>query len=77
MRSLDCGVVERHACFALFLREFDDQDAILGGERDQHHESDLTIEVEIEAGELDAGIGAEDRDDDGLTVLSYSATRNR
>ncbi len=27
-------------------RKLDDQDAILGGERDQHHQSDLRIDVD-------------------------------
>ena len=27
-----------HALLALLLGEFDDQDAVLGGQRDQHHQ---------------------------------------
>ena len=34
------------------------QDVVLGSEGDQHHESDLAIEIEIEAGKFDADIGA-------------------
>ena len=43
------GLRDRHALLALLLGEFDDQDAVLGGERDQHDEADLGIEVERQA----------------------------
>ena len=34
---------------ALLLGELDDQDAVLGGERDQHHHADLRVEIERQA----------------------------
>ncbi len=36
---------------ALLDGEFDDQNAVLGGERDQHHQADLGINVEAQSGE--------------------------
>ena len=43
------GVEDRLAAVALLDRELDDQDAVLGGERDQHDEADLGIDVEAAA----------------------------
>ncbi len=37
------GVFDGKARLALLLGEFDDEDAVLGGERDQHDEPDLGI----------------------------------
>ena len=42
------------ALFALLLGEFDDQDAVLGCECDQHNQADLRVEVERQAREDDA-----------------------
>ena len=41
----------RHACLALLLGEFDDQNAVLRGERDQHDKADLGIKIERQTGE--------------------------
>ena len=68
---------------ALLLGELDDQDGVLGRERDQHDEPDLAVEVEAQPArrprrsrpstptltESSTGIG--------MFQLSYSATRNR
>ena len=35
-------------------RERNDQNAVLGGERDQHHEPDLRIDIEAQSGQLPA-----------------------
>ena len=47
------GFHDRMPGFALLLGEFDDQNAVLGGQRDQHHEADLAVKIEIEPGDLD------------------------
>ena len=49
-RAVDRRFLDRQAVLAPLLGEFDDQDAVLGGERDQHDEADLGIEVVVEAG---------------------------
>ena len=48
------GFPNVHALFAPVLGEFDDQDAVLGGHRDQHDEPDLGIEVEREVKNQDS-----------------------
>ena len=40
------GLPDVHALLAPVLGELDDQDAVLGGHRDQHDEPDLGVEVE-------------------------------
>ncbi len=37
---------QRHALLALLLGEFDDQNAVLGRQPDQHDHADLAIEIE-------------------------------
>ena len=75
----------RQPCLALLLGEFDDQDAVLGGQRDQHHQADLRVDVERHQRRrprcatkapstptaTDSSTGT------GMIQLSYSATRNR
>ena len=39
------GVKNGHAALAELLGEFDDQDGVLGGEADEHDESDLAVDV--------------------------------
>ena len=39
--------------------EFDNQDGVLGGQSDQHHQSDLEINVIFQSAERDAEICAE------------------
>ncbi len=48
----------------MLLGELDNQDAVLGGERDQHHKPDLTVEIEVQPGNLDAEVGPEHTDHD-------------
>jgi len=50
--------LDAHPPLALVAREFDDEDAVLGRQRDQYHESDLGIEVERQSGDKDSRIGA-------------------
>ena len=45
-RAFDRGLEDRLAVRALLHRELDDQDAVLGRERDQHDEADLGVDVE-------------------------------
>src|SRR5580704_16696753 len=59
------GLVDVHAGLALLLGELHDQDAILGGERDQHDQTDLTVKVEAESGHLDCDERSEHANDDG------------
>ena len=47
---------------ALVLGKFDDQNAVLGGQRDQHHEPDLGIEVERQAPKQNPDKRAQDPD---------------
>ena len=42
LRAKNRGVANVPSPFALILGEFDDQDAILGRHRDQHHQPDLS-----------------------------------
>ena len=37
---------QRHALLALLLGELDDQDAVLGGQADQHDHADLAVKIE-------------------------------
>jgi hypothetical protein len=70
------GVADRRAALALLLGELDDQDAVLGGERDQHDQPDLGVEVEGQAGDHDAAKAPRAAGDDdsstgiGITQLS-------
>ena len=48
-------LADRQSGLALLLRELHDQNAVLGGERDQHHETDLGIEIERKTRDQDAG----------------------
>src|SRR5437879_2463596 len=54
LRTKYRGVRNRDAALALLLGELDNQDAVLGGQCDQHHEADLAVEIEVQAGNLDA-----------------------
>ena len=47
-RALDRGLRDRQAVLAPLLGELDDQDAVLGGERDQHDDADLGVDVVVE-----------------------------
>ena len=47
--ALGRRVAQRHAALALLLGEFDDQDAVLRGEADQHDHADLRVEIERQA----------------------------
>ena len=74
---------QRHAPLALLLREFDDQDAVLGGQTDQHDHADLRIKIERQPAENDAAkepsipTETDNSTGTGIVQLSYSATRNR
>ncbi len=56
------SVGDGHALLAPDLGEFDDQDAVLGGERNQHDETDLRIEIVVEPGDQQRQHGASDSD---------------
>ena len=60
--AFDGRIDHRYAFGPALLGEFDDQDAVLGRQRDQHHEADLGVEIEHEAGHEDADEGAEHAD---------------
>ncbi len=69
---------------ALLLGELDDQDAVLGRQRDQHHQADLRIEIERQARQISRPTKApstptvtDSSTGIGIIQLSYSATRNR
>src|ERR1700746_2985771 len=53
-----------HAGFALLFGEFNDKDAVLGGERDQHDKADLAVKIEVQSRDLDGEIRAEHADRD-------------
>ena len=82
-RALDRGLDDRLAVLALLLGELDDQDGVLGGERDQHDQADLAVDVEAQAGDDTATRApstptlTESSTGIGMFQLSYSATRNR
>ena len=48
-RRLDRGFDDRLALGAQFARELDDQDRVLGRQRDQQHEADLGVEIVVDA----------------------------
>ena len=52
MRAPSVAASRYPSPLALVLGEFDDQDAVLGGERDQHDETDLRVEIERQPGDL-------------------------
>src|SRR5206468_945869 len=58
------SILDRPAGLALLLGKLDDQDAVLGGERDQDDETYLRIKIEIEPRKTDREIGAEHADSD-------------
>src|SRR5579875_201458 len=64
----DAGAGERGffdalaALFVFALGEFDNQDRVLGGEADEHDETDLRVDVVIEVAQPEKQIGAEDGD---------------
>ena len=68
-RTLDRRFAQAHPRLAPLDRELDDEDRVLGGERDQHDQADLRIDVEGEAEEADRGDRPEradgDREEDG------------
>ena len=64
------------------LGEFDDQNRVLGGEADQHHEADLRIDVDLHVAQIDraeradqSASGADDSTMNGIDQLSYCAAR--
>ena len=59
----DRGVEQRHSFLTPLLGELDDQDRVLAGERDQHDDADLGIDVEREAGDVQREERAEQADD--------------
>ncbi len=60
-RALDRRVEELAAMSSLLDGELDDQDAVLGGQRHQHDQADLGIDVEGEAQPPHEGDGAQAR----------------
>ncbi len=46
--AFDGSLLDRQAVLAPLLGEFDDQDAVLRRQRDQHHQSDLGVKIVIE-----------------------------
>ena len=47
-------IAPRQAVMALHLGELDDEDRILAGQADQHHEADLREDVDVHPGNVDA-----------------------
>ena len=75
---------QRHAVLALLLGEFDDQDAVLGRQADQHHHADLRVQIErqirattMAANDPSTPTVTDSSTGTGMVQLSYSATRNR
>ena len=64
MRSQNCCLRDCHAALASLFRELDNQNAILGRERDQHHQSNLTVKIQIQSGDFDADVRAQHADND-------------
>ena len=64
------------AALALLLGEFDDQDAVLGREADQHDHADLAVKVEGQPAEQDEQERAEHADrhrkQDGTGMVQLS-----
>jgi hypothetical protein len=54
--------IEGRAAFVLGLRELDDEDGVLGGQRDQHHEADRGEDVHLVAADDQEREGPEDGD---------------
>jgi hypothetical protein len=74
------GRVENgHAALAQLLGEFHDQDGVLGGEADEHDQSDLAVDVVLLAAEplraerAEQAMGTARRIMKGSTKLSYCA----
>ena len=53
LRGFDGGVDDDRPCFAKLLGELDDQDGVLGGQADEHDETDLAVDVVGEAAQDD------------------------
>jgi len=73
--------LDRQSGLALLLGKCDDQDAVLG-ERDQHHEADLGVKIEIQAGilipmKIQAPGHDRQQNRNRIVQLSYNATRNK
>ncbi len=62
MRRFGRGVFDRSTEAALFNREFDDENGVLGRQRDQHDDADLREDVVVEPGRLQRQHGAEQAD---------------
>ena len=45
-RAFDRGILYRFALASLFDGELDNQNAVFGSQRHQHHEADLRIDIE-------------------------------
>ena len=54
-----------HVPCAFRPHEFDNQNRVLGRKADQHHQSDLRVDIEIEMAEVQSGEGAENRNRNG------------
>ena len=54
-RTFGGGFEQRDAAFPFFLRELDDQDAVLGREADENDHADLRVKIEREAADHDRG----------------------
>jgi hypothetical protein len=52
-RALHGRVADAHAALPRLLGELDDEDAVLGRQRDQYHEADLRVDVQAHPGDLD------------------------
>src|SRR5439155_23461266 len=56
------GIDERGAALEFFLGELDDQDGVLGGQADHHHQADLREYVQLVPAEPQRAHGAQDGD---------------
>ena len=81
---LQRGLAPRQARLALLLGELDDQDGVLAGQADQHHEADLREDVDVAVGdqptptsELSRHIGTTRMTASGSDQLSYWAASTR
>ena len=81
--GLERRIHDRLALLAQLLGELDDQDRVLGGEADQHHQADLAEDVVRQAAQPLRRERAEDgerhasRMMNGSTQLSYCAASTR
>src|SRR6266851_171871 len=75
-RRLHRGFDHRHAFTAQLLRKFNDQNRILAGEPDQHHQTDLAVNVVLQSAQGLRGLQNDVYCQIGLVMLIGLASKN-